>query len=85
MRRKINKLVRGKMRVRYVIIRIEKDVRVIVYIEVDTPVIFVLVLVIIHVLVAVVVVAKVGDGLLARGRVVSGWLADDVVCFVVVD
>lgn len=84
MRRKVNQLVRWKMRVRYIIIRIE-DIGVIIYIKVDTPIIFIFVLIIIHVLVAVIVVAKVGDGLLARERVVSGWLADDVVCFVVVN
>lgn len=85
-RSKVDEFMCGKMRIWYVIIWIEEDVRVVVYVEVDAAVVvFVFVIVIFHVLVIVVVVAVVGYWLLAQGRMVSGCLTDDVVCFVIVD
>lgn len=81
---KVDKFMCGKMRIWYVIIWIEEDVGVVVYVEVDAAGV-VFIFVIFHVLVIVVVVAIVGYWLLARGRMVSAWLTADIVCFVIVD
>jgi len=85
LRGEVDKFMCGKMRVRYVIIWVEDDARVVGYVEVDAPVVVSIFVIIFHVLVIVIVVAIVGYWLLAPGWVVSEWLTDHVVCFVVVD